>query len=239
MKVALVCVAKWEDYYLDEWLEYNHKLGFDKIIMYQNDWRTDIEKPYLQKEVCDGRSIQVPLYNNVLNTNTEYDWVAFFDCDEFLVLKKHNNVKEFINDYKDKTNVIGLNWFIFGSWGIKTRTSNSLLRMFPNRNKNIDPHIKVMVNARSGERMALPHNTMGQAMDTNEKVFNGPFNPNGPSDVAVINHYHNKTREDWMLRCQRGRVDCEIQHDPNRWDNEVNDNIDIVDLSALSFMYEN
>jgi hypothetical protein len=55
----------------------------------------------------------------------------------------------------------------------------------------------------------------------------------------VINHYHNKTREDWMLRCQRGRVDCEIQHNPNQWDDEVNDNIDIVDLSALSFMYEN
>jgi hypothetical protein len=74
-------------------------------------------------------------------------------------------------------------------------------------------------------------------MDTNGKLFKGPFNINGPSDVAYLNHYHNKTREDWMLRCERGRVDCNIQHDPNRWDNEVNDNIDIVDLSALNFMY--
>lgn len=237
MKVALVCVAKWEDYYLEEWLDYNHKIGFDKIIMYQNDWRTDIERPFLEKRVWDGRSIQVPLYNSFLQTDTEYDWVAFFDCDEFLVLKKHDNVKDFINDYKDKTNVIGLNWYFYGSCGLTTRTSNSLLTMFPNRNRNVDQHVKVMVNVKSSETMSLPHNTHGPAMDTNGKLFHGPFNPNGPSDVAVLNHYHNKTREDWMLRCQRGRIDCEIQHDPNRWDNEVNDNIDIVDLSALNFMY--
>jgi hypothetical protein len=238
-KVALVCVAKWEDYYLEEWLEYNHKLGFDKIIMYQNDWRTNIEKPYLQKEICDGRSIQVPLYNNVLHNNTEYDWIGFIDCDEFIVLKKHKNIKEFIDEYKDKTNVIGLNWFIYGSFGLMNRYCNSLLTMFHNRNKNTDQHIKVLVNARSGERMQLPHNTLGHAMDTNGKVFRGPFNPNGPSDVAVINHYHNKTREDWMLRCDRGRVDCDIEHDRDRWDNEVNDNIDIVDLSAYNFLYGN
>ena len=213
MKVALVCVAKWEDYYLEEWLEYNHKLGFDKIIMYQNDWRTDIEKPYLQKEICDGRSIQVPLYNNVLHNNTEYDWIAFIDCDEFIVLRKHKNID------------------------LKNRYCNSLLKMFPKRNTNTDQHIKVIVNARSGDRMMLPHNTHGPAMDTNGKKFHGPFNPNGPSDVAVLNHYHNKTREDWMLRCDRGRVDCEIEHDRDRWDNEVNDNIDIVDLSAYNFLY--
>lgn len=239
MKVALVCVAKMEDYYLDEWLEYNHKLGFDKIILYQNDWRTDIEKPYLQKEIADGRNLQVPLYNKVLEKNTEYDWIAFFDCDEYLVLKKHNNVKELIEEYKDRTNVLGINWFIFGNMGLINRTSNSLLRMFPNRNSNTNEHIKVFVNARSTERMMLPHNTHGLAMDTNGHKFNGPFNHNGPSDVAVLNHYHNKTREDWMLRCERGRIDCEVQHDRNRWDNEVGQNQDVEDLSAYNFMYGN
>ena len=34
MKVVLVCIAKDEDNYVEEWLDYNHKLGFDEIIMY-------------------------------------------------------------------------------------------------------------------------------------------------------------------------------------------------------------
>ena len=237
IKVALVVVAKSEDYYLDEWLDYNYKLGFDKIIMYQNDWRTDIERPFLEKREWDGKAVQLPVYNSFLHTNTEYDWVAFVDCDEFIVLKKHNNIKEFINNYKDITQVIGLNWVMYGSWGILNRTSNSLLKTFTNRNYNTNHHIKVIVNCKSNNTMILPHNTDNLSMDTNGHRFNGPFNPNGPMDVAYINHYHSKTKEDWMDRCKRGRVDCNIQHDPNQWDREVNNDIDIVDMSAYNFMY--
>lgn len=237
IKVAICVAAKFEDYYLEEWLDYNHKLGFDHIFLFQNDWRTDVERPFLTKGICDGNSIQVPLFNQFLKDNTEYDWIAFIDCDEFIVLKKHNNIKDFINDYKDRTDVIGLNWFMFGSWGIEKRQGNSLIKMFTNRNKTPDQHIKVIVNKNCNTTMMLPHNTHKQSMDTNGKLFGGPFNPDGPTDVAYINHYHSKTKEDWMLRCERGRVDCNLQHDPNQWDNEVNNNIDIVDLSAIDFMY--
>ena len=37
---SVICtVAKNEDNYIDEWLEYNLTLGFDKIHIYQNFWR--------------------------------------------------------------------------------------------------------------------------------------------------------------------------------------------------------
>jgi hypothetical protein len=236
MKVALVVVAKSEDHYLDEWLDYNHKIGFDKIIMYQNDWRTDIERPFLEKRIWDGKSVQLPIYNSFLQTDTEYDWVAFFDCDEFLVLKKHNNIKEFIEEY-GKHPILSFNWYMFGNLGKEKRTSNSLIKEFTKRNSQPDQHIKVIVKRDSGNKFQLPHNCFNPSMDTNGKKFNGPFNPNGPMDVAYLNHYHNKTKDDWVERCIRGRVDCEIQHDPNRWDNEVNINNEVEDLSANNFFY--
>ena len=239
MKVALICVAKLEDHYLKEWLDYNEKLGFDKVILFQNDWRTDLEHPVLEKYICDGPSIQVPLYNEVLQHNTEYDWLAFIDCDEFIVLKKHNNIKELIEEYQHRTSVIGLNWTFFGNLGKLSREGDSLLKPFKMRNKGTDQHVKVIVNARSGERMQLPHNTNGMAMDTNGRTFRGPFNPNGPMDVAYINHYHNKTKEDWELRCKRGRADCNLQHDLSIWDNEININNEVEDLSAHNFLYGN
>lgn len=239
MKVALICVAKFEDYYLKEWLDYNQKLGFDNVLLFQNDWRTDLEHPVLEKYICDGQSIQVPLYNKVLQDNTEYDWLAFIDCDEFIVLKKHNNIKELIEEYQHRTNVIGLNWTFFGNLGIESRQGDSLLKPFKMRNKGTDQHIKVIVNAKSGEKMQLPHNTFGLAMDTNGHKFSGPFNPNGPMDVAYINHYHNKTKEDWIVRCERGRADCNLQHDLDRWDKEININNEVEDLSAYNFLYGN
>ena len=239
IKVAICVVAKWEDYYLEEWLDYNHKLGFDHIFLFQNDWRTDVERPFLTKGICDGRSVQVPLFNHFLKDNTEYDWIAFIDCDEFIVLKKHNNIKELIEEYKDRTNIIGLNWFMYGNLGIEKREGDSLIKMFPMRSQQPNEHIKVIVNKSIGPCMTLPHNTAHESMDTNGKFFHGPFNYGGPTDVAYINHYHNKTKEDWELRCRRGRVDCDLQHDEDRWENERNINKEVEDKWAYNFMYGN
>jgi len=37
-KIALVTMAKDEDFYLQEWIDYHLKLGFDDIFIYQNNW---------------------------------------------------------------------------------------------------------------------------------------------------------------------------------------------------------
>ena len=36
---AIICVAKDEDHYIDEWIEYHLKLGFDAIYIIQNQWK--------------------------------------------------------------------------------------------------------------------------------------------------------------------------------------------------------
>jgi len=241
IKVAICAVAKYEDYYLEEWLDYNYKLGFDHIFLFQNDWRTNLERPFLTKKIWDGKSIQLKVYNNFLKNNTEYDWIALIDCDEFIVLKKHNNIQTFIEEFKEKTNVIALNWYMYGSLGLEKRQGNSLIKMFKMRDEQPNHHIKVIankcVNKKSGPIMDLPHNTTKKSMDTNGKFFNGPYNPDGPTDIAYINHYYYKTKEDWDLRCIRGRVDCEIPHNMNIWEDEKNTKNNMEDLSAYNFMY--
>ena len=54
MNVALVCIAKNEDNYIEEWVNYHLKLGFDKIFIYQNDWRTSLENERVEKIEFDG-----------------------------------------------------------------------------------------------------------------------------------------------------------------------------------------
>lgn len=39
MNTALVCIAKNEDHYIDEWLQYHFSIGFTKAFVYQNNWR--------------------------------------------------------------------------------------------------------------------------------------------------------------------------------------------------------
>jgi Glycosyl transferase family 2 len=236
MKTAVVCIAKNEDYYLDEWLEYNHKLGFDRIIMYENNWRCPIEKDYLTKIPFDGQVMQLPAYNDFIKNNKEYDWAAFIDCDEFITLLKHSNIKDLIKEYENNTG-IALNWFLFGSGGKMKRENNSLLKQFTYRSSEIDRHIKVIMNMKYKFEMILPHNSNLLVVDTNKKLLLGPFNYGGPHDVAYISHYHNKTYEDFEIRCERGRADCGQFYTIDIWGNEKTKNIDVEDLTALNFMY--
>ncbi len=34
MDISLVCIAKDEDHYIDEWLDYHLKLGFTRVVVY-------------------------------------------------------------------------------------------------------------------------------------------------------------------------------------------------------------
>lgn len=103
MKIVLVCIAKDED-------NYHLKLGFDHIFIYENDWNSGIKNEKVTNIHVKGHRQQIPTYNNFIKNNkSNYDWVAFIDVDEFLVLKKHKNIHEFINDYKNE-DAIGVNW---------------------------------------------------------------------------------------------------------------------------------
>ena len=39
MRTSICCIAKNEDLYIDEWINYHKKLGFDHFFIYQNNWR--------------------------------------------------------------------------------------------------------------------------------------------------------------------------------------------------------
>jgi hypothetical protein len=237
MKIALVCIAKNEDYYLEEWMDYNHKLGFDNIFIYMNDWSTDIERPYLVKYNCPGDIKQLIAYNHFIHFyKSNFDYVAFLDCDEFITLVKHNNIKEFLYEYHNP-NGICLNWYLFGSNNKLKRENNSLLKQFQYRNSEIDKHIKVIMNLKSDFNMILPHNANISVKDTNGNNVWGPFNFNGPSDIAYINHYRNKTYEDYELRCERGRADCNLVAKISEWEENKLNNIEIKDTLALDFLY--
>lgn len=240
MKVVLVCIAKNEDYYLDEWLEYNYKLGFDRIIMYENNWRCSLEKDYLTKIPFDGDVKQLPAYNDFVSKNKEFNWVAFIDCDEFITLLKHSNIKDFIRDYQEYDG-IALNWHLFGSGGKRKRSCNSLIKQFKYRGASVDQHVKVIMNLKSKFKMLNPHRPNIPVADTNKKLFKGPFNVGGPADVAYINHYYWKTREDYIIRCERGRATTinpkaffpKVEY----WDAAKTRHLDVCDINALKFMY--
>lgn len=237
-KIALVCMAK-EELGIEEWILYYRKLGFDKIIIYQNDWECGLDFPFIQKIQIPGAGKHLEAYNDfVRRFGDEYSWAAFFDCDEFLVLKRHNNIRSFLSEYFNKKG-IAVNWRFFGSCGQKTIGSKkSVLKRFIKTKAISDVHVKVILNLEHHRPIFVgTHHTSSTLFDTSHKIVDGPFNSPGPINVAQLNHYYFKSYEEWVIKCYKPRSDGWPKRSLTEWVQKQHEDNAVVDLSARDFLY--
>lgn len=236
MNIALVCIAKNEGNYINEWVDYHLKLDFNRIFIYENDWNSNLSNPNVTTIPISGTVKQVQSYNDFIsNYKQEYDWAMFLDVDEFLVLKKHKNVLDFIEDYKNET-AVGINWVLFGDNHQKLGKEYSVLKRFTKRQISVNHHIKTIVNLKKCSYMKV-HNHEGSCVDTNfKKIDKTPLNPSGPINIAQINHYFVKTKEEFMLKISRGRADMNETRNLSDFDSHNFNEID--DYTARDFFYD-
>jgi len=236
MKLALVCIAKEEDLYIQEWIDYHLKLGFDKIFVYQNNWRWNGESPDVVKTILDGKRRQLDAYNDFLKNQTSFKWAAFLDVDEFLVLKKHKNIKDFLKDYEDYDS-IGINWVLFGDNGLefKKNSETSLIKRFTKRQIKVNQTIKTITEVKSDFVFITPHNLKTNWVDLNYNLKKGASNSEGTDDIAQINHYFCKTKNEFFNKINRGRATTTSKSSIDDF-NGHNFN-EIEDLNAYNFMY--
>ena len=237
-KTALVCIAKNEDDYIHEWIDYHKKLGFDDIFIYQNNWECSIVSPNVHSIKYDGKAKQLYAYNDFIKDySCLYEWAAFFDVDEFLVLKKHDNIKDFLKEY-NAYDSIAVNWVLFGDNGLNEVTNNhySVLNRFTKRQIGVNPHIKSIVKL-SENFMFIenPHCLYNISwVDSNFKVSYGPFNYEGDDNIIQLNHYFSKTRTEYVKKIEKGRADNTRTVRTFEEFDAHNFN-DIYDFSALDF----
>jgi len=241
MKVALVCIAKNEDNYIQEWIDYNLKIGFDHIFIYANNWNYESKNRHVTVFQITGTAKQVNAYNDFKDTKSSlYNWVAFFDVDEFLVLKQHKDIKSFLFNYDD-CNAIGINWALFGDNGHKWVENNeySVLKRFTKRSLpsfNVNEHVKSIVKMPSSHLMHV-HAIGTTWFNLNKEIRHGAFNSPVDWSVAQINHYFSKTKEELYFKCNRERADTGTHRKfkEHLMYLELNDE---EDLLARNFMYD-
>lgn len=130
MKTALCAIGKNENDYILEFVEWYYNLGFTKLFLYDNndvdgERFEDVIGDYISNgfvEIIDYRGkkvCQLEAYNECYKAhNSEYDWMAFFDCDEFLVLRDSSNISDFLSQDKfDGCGIVHVNWLCYGDCG--------------------------------------------------------------------------------------------------------------------------
>ncbi|MBP5456568.1 MAG: glycosyltransferase family 92 protein [Paludibacteraceae bacterium] len=130
MKTLICCIVKQENLYLRDFIEYYKNLGVNNILLYDNnDENGEYPQQVIGDYIANGFVIyedvrgkyryQLPAYTECYEKyKTVYDWIGFFDVDEYLEILDGRNVNEFLSDERfNDSDAVFVYWLIFGDSG--------------------------------------------------------------------------------------------------------------------------
>lgn len=224
MNPVIVCIAKKEEKYIEEFVKYHLALGFKYIYLYDNEDSPKYEnlldnyRNFVKVIHLPFNHYHIPVQylaledfavNHMKNNNITH--VAHIDIDEFIVLKKHNNIIDFINEYiTNDCEGIGMNWRFFGSSGLTEESNIPVTIRFTKCSNLLNPHIKVLFKINDFIKFDTCHNVIlknGFIKSTSGNIINGPFNYEDSNDIVQLNHYKCKTLPEFRYIRTRQRAD--------------------------------
>lgn len=239
MDAVICCIAKHEGQYIREWIEYHLKLGFAWVYIYDNSHNNEyqcLEKEYegyVHVLHFPGKAKQMPAYNHFLQQfGPHHHWVAFIDVDEFIVLREHDNITDFLSEHCVRGSV-ALNWLYFGSNGQDTNDGRPVLERFTRCDHTVAKYVKVIARIDDVVSVPEPHyvklksGTHQRFMDGKTSHGQSMYLPTTPRLKAVLHHYFTKSKEEFRAKASRDRA-CDslrygmewfTRHDVNRIEN--------------------
>lgn len=258
----LVCTcAKNENAYIIEFINHYLKLGFDKIIICDNndnDSLDDLLKDYVERgEVtiynCRGfDSFQVQFYSMFCKEGN-YKWCAYFDCDEFLELGVYSNIKDYLAT-KENEICISFNWMMFNSNGEGSQRPGDVQERFPLPTSPIglfteNVFLKSIVRGGdtfkngcwfNGSHVPMVEGMYRRSVGGYYDVYSDTHQSFPPRyKEGYIKHYYTKSLEEWIGKSNRGWPDGTANLRTSNFfllDNWSNFNIEKMVLGLFSDM---
>jgi hypothetical protein len=223
-KICIVAILKGEERFLDEWIVYHRMLGIEHFYLYDDDPLFPLEKflqPYREfvtvvnwygmDTAMAGRMNQTKAYNHAVRRHAPpYDWVVFIDADEFIVLRKHETVHDFLEGFAGDCSAISLNWHVFGHNGYYEDPQGLITASLTRRMFKPVKHTKTFNRPQAIADVISPHCCRlkyGQWLDANHQPYSEILYP-GRTDTAHINHYQCRSFINWINRANRGYVNA-------------------------------
>lgn len=231
LKVCICTLGKDENKYITEFVQYYQNYGVDKIYLNDNnDINGERFEDKIQNyidigfvEIIDWRGITGgQTYYDIMDScyqkhHNEYDWLIFYEIDEFLYLKNYTNVKEYLNNKKfSKCHSIQLNWVHRADNNKLFYENKPLNERFTQIGNNVNKtkfnilcNIKTIIKGHL-KRIVIDHNHL---LSRKLKGCNGFGKPSNLSNFLslnpdyeyyYINHFYGKTVEEFIEKMNRG-----------------------------------
>ena len=235
MKIAVCVIGRLENLYAVEFVEHYKQLGVDKIFVYDNNHKDeeyfeDVLMDYINSgfvEVINWRDrmvCQLDAYQDCYDRfNKDFDWMCFFDFDEFLHINFNFNMKSLLSsNIYENFEIIHVNWLCYGDSDLVYYDPRPLSERFTKFIVPLDfqssglvanSHVKSII--RGGlhvEWTNTPHtpdnvlkccNPIGEEQDS-KSPFAHPYN----FYLMYIKHYTTKTLDEYYkIKRRRGYPD--------------------------------
>jgi hypothetical protein len=155
-RYSLFAPARWDASFVTEWLEYYRSIGFEHVYIYCND-DDPLQSllylmPYLVKNDPFITLLHYPFKGHIwwmwkdywTRMKTETEWIAFFDIDEYLNLKAHKTIHNFVQAMPADADSFYFNWCFFGNNGHLELPTGSILETYTRRQAGVDRNTKSM-----------------------------------------------------------------------------------------------
>jgi FkbM family methyltransferase len=217
-------VVRDEGRHIAEWLAWQFMLGFDTVLLIDHgsvDDTATIARGFAPRH--DLRLARWPPAERGFQNRAyiaaaralagEFDWVAFFDADEFLVLDDGLNLKTLLAARPEAA--VAVPWRIFGSAGHRDIPPGLITEAFDRRAADEFPpnrHVKSIIRPERARAAINPHvfEMSGETVD----LFGAPLAFQSPGCLAAppvfrgacLHHYFTRSWTHFQLRLKRGNI---------------------------------
>ena len=232
MKVALIGICRYSNEYVEEWINHYLSIGIDHIYLCDNNDINDDSLEHLlfnkfkNVSLINLRSdphpsfieLQDKAYTTLYKLYSEfYDYICFFDIDEFLILNKDNTIQEYLSrPMFDGVSQIHVPWLVYDDNDLVYNDGRPVLQRFTRVSQkyydiyeNYGIGIKSIVKTNFNINFFTPHTSV--CMDDNQNFITVDNNGNicdaswssqayVSYEYCQLNHYTTKTAEEYLYK---------------------------------------
>ena len=238
-RICLCAVGKKENLYIQEYVNHYKKLGYTHIYLYDNN-DIDGEKfeDILQEEI-KSNFVSIINYRGIIGqqcriyeecyekNNKNYEWLSFFDLDEFLDIKPYaNTIQEFLSNKRyEKCTTIKINFLFYSDNELLYYDNRTLQERFtmalPKHGSNsviksivrggLHPNYwSLKLNTHTSLFKCNSCNSAGKKVDYKAMLFYPTLK------YARLKHYYTKSTEEYANKCKRGSAANVVKWDEKR-----------------------
>ena len=235
LKVAMCAIAKKENRYIKYFIKHYKDIGYNHFYLYDNNLsgRESLEDVEIVKDGVKEGYITIIDYKNIPNHpqmeayyscyenyNKEYDWISFYDIDEFLILKeKRIKIQHFVNHPRfNNCDNIKVSWKVYNDNEQLEYEDRPLIERFPTETEYLyeERHIKSTVRGgldyHNLRQSYNPHNiwtNLKSCTSSGKPTDNGCFVYPPDFETSYLNHYNTKTIREYYEKTNKNNVEPE------------------------------